>query len=353
MDRINFWAAGSVYACDKFQRFSLWLVCFPDRKFCHDRVCSTVKTLRIINTTIRLHGDECARNLPSGAVLIITPKTERSKRAIKRDFDEKNRLYSKFLPKLHDGGSSGGSDLKSRLIIPDGTIEAIKWLSLFLMTLDHVNKYLFAERFTIIFDAGRVVMPLFAFVLSYNLARLDCINKKMERKEKEQRKDELYFRVMKRLALFGVIATPFYIGLGGVLFGWYPLNILFLLFIGTAIIYFFEKTKKNGSLMNGFLIMFLFWGAGLLVEFWMFGLLFMIASSWYVKTKNKIALLLMFAAGASLYVVNHNFWALGAMPIILLAPYVDIKMPRIGRGRLFYAYYPLHLAVILAVQKIL
>jgi|WetSurMetagenome_2_1015567.scaffolds.fasta_scaffold25404_6 hypothetical protein len=312
MDRVNFWAAGGVYACDKFRRFSLWLVCFPDRKFRHDRVCSTVKTLRIIDTTIRLYGDECARNLPGGVVL-------------------NNR----------------------KLIIQDGTIEAIKWLSLFLMTLDHINKYLFAERFTVVFDAGRVVMPLFAFVLSYNLARLDCINEKTERKEKERRKNELYFRVMKRLALFGVIATPFYIGLGGVLFGWYPLNILFLLFIGTAIIYLFEQAKKNGSLMNGFFIMFLFWAAGLLVEFWMFGLLFMIASSWYVKTKNKIALLLMFAAGASLYVVNHNFWALGAMPIILLAPYVDIKMPRIGRGRLFYVYYPLHLAVILAVQKIL
>jgi hypothetical protein len=33
------------------------------------------------------------------------------------------------------------------------------------------NKYLFNETLLFLFEAGRVAMPLFVFVLAYNLAR--------------------------------------------------------------------------------------------------------------------------------------------------------------------------------------
>lgn len=53
----------------------------------------------------------------------------------------------------------------------DGSLAAIKWTALVLMVFDHVNKYLYAEKLPVIFQLGRIVMPMFGFVLAYNLAR--------------------------------------------------------------------------------------------------------------------------------------------------------------------------------------
>ena len=46
------------------------------------------------------------------------------------------------------------------LRIPDGTVEALKWLALVLATGDHVNKYLFNATLPVLFEAGRVALPL-------------------------------------------------------------------------------------------------------------------------------------------------------------------------------------------------
>ena len=58
-----------------------------------------------------------------------------------------------------------------RVTISGGTLEALKWLGLVLMVLDHANKYLFAHAIPGAFEAGRLAMPIFGFVLAYNLAR--------------------------------------------------------------------------------------------------------------------------------------------------------------------------------------
>ena len=58
-----------------------------------------------------------------------------------------------------------------RLVLGDGTVEALKWLGLLFMTGDHVNKYLFAQKLPCLFELGRLAMPIFGFVLAYNLAR--------------------------------------------------------------------------------------------------------------------------------------------------------------------------------------
>ncbi|MBK7549911.1 MAG: hypothetical protein IPI20_19875 [Rhodoferax sp.] len=57
------------------------------------------------------------------------------------------------------------------LHIDNGTLEALKWLALVLMTGDHVNKYVLADSLPGLFELGRLAMPLFMFVLAYNLAR--------------------------------------------------------------------------------------------------------------------------------------------------------------------------------------
>ena len=57
------------------------------------------------------------------------------------------------------------------LRVADGTLEALKWLALVLMALDHTNKFLFKEKLPVLFEMGRLAMPTFAFVLAYNLTR--------------------------------------------------------------------------------------------------------------------------------------------------------------------------------------
>ena len=92
-----------------------------------------------------------------------------------------------------------------RVEVSDGILEALKWLALLLMVADHINKYLLHDASHTLFNGGRVAMPLFVFVLAYNLARPDAY------------KHGAHSRTMKRLALFGLLATPPFIALGGLL----------------------------------------------------------------------------------------------------------------------------------------
>ncbi len=223
---------------------------------------------------------------------------------------------------------------KTSFVVADGTIEAIKWLGLILMTLDHINKYLFGERLPGLFEAGRLAMPLFGFVLAYNLARPGAF------------KNGVHLRVMKRLALYGLIATPFFIALGGFVAYWWPLNIMFMLLAATGMIYLIEKGARKAAALYGALFLI----GGAFVEFWWFALAFCLAAWWYCRTTSKAALVALFLATASLYLINQNLWALASMPIILAAPLVDLKIPRIRN--VFYTYYPAHLAVLLAVATL-
>lgn len=216
--------------------------------------------------------------------------------------------------------------------VADGTLEALKWLAVVLMTLDHVNKYLFDERLPGIFDLGRLAMPLFAFVLAYNLARPDALA------------NGVHLRTAKRLALFGLLATPFFMGLGGLLNGWWPLNIMFMLLVATNMLYWAEQGKP----VTTWIAVLVFLVGGALVEFWWFALAFCYCAWCYCKSPSKAALAAWLLACASLYVVNRNFWSLAAMPITLAAPLVDLRMARWRYA--FYAYYPAHLAVLLIAK---
>lgn len=221
-----------------------------------------------------------------------------------------------------------------RLTVANGTIESLKWLALVLMTLDHVNKYFFAEKLPGLFELGRLAMPLFGFVFAYNLARPGALE------------TAALLRTVKRLAVAGLVASPFFMALGGLAYGWWPLNIMFMLLVATVTLYLVEK---GGSARLTAVAVFLIGGA--FVEFWWFGLAFCLCAWWYCKYPSKKALVAWFIATALLYVVNRNLWAFAAMPLILAAPILKVEAPRFKR--LFYAYYPAHLALLLAGSYLL
>jgi hypothetical protein len=218
------------------------------------------------------------------------------------------------------------------LRITDGTLEALKWIGLLLMTGDHVNKYLLNDTVPLLFDAGRAVMPIFIFVLAFNLARPGTLAR------------GVYPRTMIRLAVFGALATPAFVALGGLLAGWWPLNILFTLLVLTATLFFLERGGK-ANVVAACAIALL---GGSSVEFWWPAILLGVAVWFYAKRPTATALVVGVLACASLAVINRNFWALAALPLIAAATRIDVRCPRWKWA--FYAYYPLHLTALWLIR---
>lgn len=220
-----------------------------------------------------------------------------------------------------------------KLTIADGTIEAIKWLAIVLMTIDHINKYLLGASSDLFFALGRIAMPLFVLVMAYNLARQGAASR------------GTHLRSMKRLAAFGAIASIPYIALADG--HWWPFNILFLLLITSTIVFLIETGKTSLS----WAAYALFFVGGAFVEYWWPALGLAIVAWKYFKSPSIPALLGMFALTASLWIINHNYWALVAIPLFFASAKINVGLPR-SKWFIFYAYYPLHLSIIWAVKHL-
>lgn len=208
--------------------------------------------------------------------------------------------------------------------ISAGSLESLKWVGLVLMAADHVNKYVLGEASASLYAMGRLVMPIFGFVLMYNLCRPGALA------------DGVHLRVMKRLAVFGALATPAFV----LLVGWWPLNILFTLLVSTLIIFLWER----GGVPRRLLAMAVFLVGGAIVEFWWPALLCCLGAWAFVRRPDALRLALWVGATASLALINGNFAALVAIPLIWGARQVDIPMPRFRWA--FYAFYPAHLTAL-------
>ena len=219
-----------------------------------------------------------------------------------------------------------------RLVVADGSIEALKWLALLLMTGDHVNKYLLNGANSLLFNAGRMALPIFCFVLAYNLARPDTLQR------------GVYTRTMTRLALFGLAATPAFLALGGLWAGWWPLNVLFTLLAATAVLLFIDQGSRR-SLTAAAAV---FLCAGTSVEFWWPALSICLAVWWYCRKPSLLALALLITSCAALWFINGNFWAFAAVSVTVLATLTNLRIPRIKW--LFYSYYPIHLTVLWLIR---
>ncbi|RST50022.1 TraX family protein [Variovorax sp. MHTC-1] len=216
-----------------------------------------------------------------------------------------------------------------RFVVADGTLEALKWIAMVLMALDHINKYLLGEAHTVLFILGRMAMPIFGFVLMYNLARPDALAA------------DIHLRVMRRLLGFGLLATPIFAGLVGA----WPLNIMFMLLLATGMVWLMER----GGWWRVTAAVFAFIGFGALVEFWWFGALSCLGAWFFCRSPTGGRLALWVLALCSLWIVNRNFASLAALPLIWGLSRINIPLGR--HKRLFYAFYPAHLALIWLAQR--
>lgn len=221
------------------------------------------------------------------------------------------------------------------LVIADGTLEALKWAAALLMVVDHANKFLYGEKLSVIFQVGRIVMPIFGFVLAYNLTRPDAYVR------------GVYSRMMYRLAFWGLAATPMYIILNGMYVkasAWWPFNILFMLLLVVALVQLIEQggAKRLAAAVALFLV------AGAFVEFLWFGVACCLGAWAYCREPSYKRLLLWILGTLSLSVVNGNAWALASIPLLLCVTKLNLRVPRWRWA--FYVLYPVHLLAILIVK---
>ena len=195
-----------------------------------------------------------------------------------------------------------------RLTVSNGSLEALKWLALVAMTVDHVNKFLFNGTNDAAFAVGRLALPLFVFVLAYNLARPGALER------------GAYTRTMKRLALFGVLSLPAFVILGSVHAALLPLNIMFTLLVLTAALNLVERGTVGGYAAAA--AVFLVGGSN--VEYWWPAIALGVAVWWYCKRPGAMPLALALTALGSLWFINSNWWALLAFPVACAGSFMPI-----------------------------
>jgi len=216
--------------------------------------------------------------------------------------------------------------------ISDGSLETLKWLALIAMTLDHVNKVIFHATYPLMSDLGRLAMPIFGFVLAYNLARENAFSR------------NIHSSAIKKMAVIAIIATPFYmqtLGAGSLL----PLNIMYTLLLVSCIIYIIER----GGWYREILAMVLFVYGSMFVDYLWMGVAYCLAAWFYCKYANIWMLAISLVSATSLYYVNENHLAMLAIPLIYLATRVNISVPRLRWA--FYIYYPLHLMLLWSISR--
>ncbi len=208
------------------------------------------------------------------------------------------------------------------------SIDALKWLAVVLMVIDHINKFVFKEAVPSMFALGRVAVPLFVFVLGYNLARAGALQA------------GVYQRVFFRLAVFGALSVVPHALMNTLIGGWWPVNIMFTLAVAVLVAWLLDKGGPV-SVMAACLV-FLFGGA--LVEFWWPAIAACLSVWAYFKTPSVVYVAGFVASLLALYFVNGNVWALMALPVILASRAWRWPLPRMKW--FFYGFYPLHFLLI-------
>lgn len=207
-------------------------------------------------------------------------------------------------------------------VLTSGGRELLKWIALVLMTGDHVNKVLWANSYPWLGDISRVVFPIFAIVLAYNV----CANPD----------PKALNRSMLRTLATAVLVQPAYaLAFGGEPL---PLNVLFTLVAGCYV-----ATEPNRLI--GVVVALV---AGCFVDYAWWGIAVVVAAAHFFRVGGGfVPGALLLASVALLAIVNGNGYALLAFPLVALLGSVVICVPR-WRWT-FLGYYVVHVAVLAVI----
>lgn len=218
-------------------------------------------------------------------------------------------------------------------------MEALKWVALASMLLDHIGRLALGYgQATWVFAGGRLAFPLFAIVLGLNLARTG------DRAERSA-------RTTLRLAFWCAVSVGPSVWARG-----HPevVNVLGTLGLG-ALLCWLAEAHLHAIVRLTLAVPVIV--AAPHVEFGLPGVLLVFAV-YAAATRPGIATVV--AAAASLLLTGwlnarHGGWAamagtLGALPLLVLVRGLPLRVSRLGRA--FYIVYPAHLALIAAWQAL-
>lgn len=198
---------------------------------------------------------------------------------------------------------------------------AVKLVALAMMVFDHADQAVFGLATGFHETWGRAVFPLFALVLGRSAMLGPPLH--------------LLRVVVPRMLFVGAVAAVAYVPL----FGPFPLNVMFTLAAGVAMVAFWRIGWFLASVC-------VFVCLGLFVDYQWFGLACIALGAWAMHAGFPLVPVLL-AMPVLLYPVNGNLWAVAAAPLFAVAGLLDGTAPR--WKWLFYVAYPVHLAAIAGI----
>lgn len=213
------------------------------------------------------------------------------------------------------------------------TSNTLKIIAVISMVIDHVGMLFFPQSaiFRII---GRLAFPIFAFLIANGVIHTTNFRK-----------------YIGRLAIFALISQiPFYIftkmlGIEGLL-----LNIFFTLILGATLLHLYTRVKNIYISALATLVVIVF-SHFVNYDYGLYGVMLIV--SYYIFRKNMIFGSLAILVSTIYYYATPNFFVLQvfsllAIPIIAL--YKDDATPGKKYRRVFYWFYPAHLAVLSLIR---
>jgi hypothetical protein len=235
------------------------------------------------------------------------------------------------------GDTTAASRASAPFGFTNGQLEALKWIALASMFLDHFGRHLLGwGQDTWVFALGRIAFPLFALVLALNLAR-------------EGDRAARAARTTQRLALWCAVAVLPSIWARGE-----PMlvNVLGTLGLGAAVCW--TMAGRMPAAMQVLMCLAIA-AASKYVEFGLPGVFLIPAIYLWCAQRQREALVLAALLFLLTVWLNTSFggWPalLGTMacvPIAWAARLLPISAPRLQLA--FYLIYPLHLALIGAMK---
>lgn len=224
--------------------------------------------------------------------------------------------------------------MKTPLRFSSAQLEWIKWMAILTMTLDHLNRIVFSSSYPGLSWAGRLAMPLFAFLVAYHSLH-------------HTRSLSGY---MRRMFEFGIYSQLLY----WIAFNSWMLNIFFGLALGIALISAASTLDRwaQANWLDRFLSMaatLVFLIASPFIEYhWAVPAAILCTWLWLRDGRgwHLFAAGLLFVAGNGYS--TESWFALASFGVLYAVHRIQRNPLRLPRW-VYYLYYPAHLALLSAI----